>query len=182
VKPLAAALLIAAWAPACSAPISTMRSPMHLRVVELHNETQQDWIGTIEPAAGQHLGAATTFTGRLRPGETKTLYLYHGFRYEVNVLEEKGEVVTTSLYDVDRDMGLVFAGDSLRQASRLAAELGEPTFVDSLQALDPFGLRRSSRPIQPDTTNLRGRGESQRDQPRGRRGERSGSGSPESPF
>lgn len=157
---------------ACSAPISTMRSPMHLRVVELFNETGDDWIVTIEPTADQHLGAATTFTGRLRPGETKTLYLYHGFRYRVDVLESRGHPVASQIYQVDRDLGLVFGGDSLRRIVRLTAELGEPTmtFSDSLQLLDPFGLRRSSQPIQPDTTSLRGRTE--REEELGRRGGR----------
>ncbi len=157
---------------ACSAPISTMRSPMHLRAVELFNETRDDWIVTIEPTADQHLGAATTFTGRLRPGETKTLYLYHGFRYRVDVLESRGNPVASQVYEVDRDLGLVFGGDSLRRVVRLTAELGEPTmtFSDSLQMLDPFGLRRSSRPIQPDTTSPRGRAE--REEELGRRGAR----------
>ncbi|MGH7572628.1 MAG: hypothetical protein ACREMK_12410 [Gemmatimonadota bacterium] len=140
---------------ACSAPISTMRSPMHLRVLELYNETEEDWIVTIDPTADQHLGAATTFTGRLRPGETKTLYLYHGFRYQVDVLKRQSEPVISQVYWFDRDMGLVFGGDSLRRVVRLAVELGEPavTFSDSMQSL----LRRSSQPIQPDTTSLRER-------------------------
>lgn len=148
-----------------------MRSPMHLRVVDLFNETQSDWIVTIEPVADQHLGAATTFTGRLRPGETKTLFLYHGFRYRVDVLERQGEPVTSGVYHVDRDMGLVFSGDSLRQAVRLTAELGKPTttFADSLNDLDPFGLR--SRPIQPDTTTPRGRVESEERSRQGGRGQ-----------
>jgi len=156
---------------ACAAPISTQRSPMHLRIVELHNDTGVDWVLTIEPTADQHLGAATTFTGRLRPGETKTLYLYHGFRYRVDVLEEDGDQVTSGVYDVDRDMGLVFAGDSLHRTGRLTIELGEPTttFADSVQSLDPFGLRATDRPIQPDTTNLRGRPERD-EQPAGRGG------------
>jgi hypothetical protein len=132
---------------------------MHLRIVELHNDTGADWILAIEPTADQHLGAATTFTGRLRPGETKTLYLYHGFRYRVDVLEMDGDPVASGVYEVDRDMGLVFAGDSLHRTARLAIEIGEPTttFADSLHELDPFGLRGTDRPIQPDTTNVRGR-------------------------
>ncbi len=156
---------------ACAAPISTQRSPMHLRIVELQNDTGADWLLTIEPTADQHLGAATTFTGRLRPGETKILYLYHGFRYRVDVLEENGDAVTYGVYDVDRDMGLVFAGDSLHTTTRMVIELGEPTttFADSVQALDPFGLRATERPIQPDTTNLRGRPE-RNDSPTGRGG------------
>ena len=131
---------------------------MHLRTVELHNDTQADWVLTIEPTADQHLGAATTFTGRLRPGETKTLYLYHGFRYRVDVLEEDGDPVTSGTYEVDRDMGLVFAGDSLHRTTRLVIQIGEPTttFADSVQVLDPFGLRTTDRPIEPDTTSLRG--------------------------
>jgi hypothetical protein len=155
-------LVGAAWVGlgvACAAPISTQRSPMHLRVVELHNDTGSDWVLTIEPTADQHLGAATTFTGRLKPGETKTLYLYHGFRYQVDLLEKNGDPVTSGVYDVDRDMGLVFAGDSLHRTARLAVQFGEPTttFADSLQELDPFGLRTTDRPIEPDTTNQRGR-------------------------
>jgi hypothetical protein len=157
---------------ACAAPISTQRSPLHLRIVELHNDTGANWVLTIEPSADQHLGAATTFTGRLRPGETKTLYLYHGFRYRVDVLQEDGDQVTSGVYEVDRDMGLVFAGDSLHRTGRLAIELGEPTFADSVQVLDPFGLRATDRPIQPDTTNLRGRPE--RDQQPAGRGDRAG--------
>lgn len=132
---------------------------MHLRSVELHNDTGSEWVLTIEPTADQHLGAATTFTGRLRPGETKILYLYHGFRYRVDVLEQDGDQVTSGVYEVDRDMGLVFGGDSLHRTTRLAIELGEPTttFADSVQVLDPFGLRATDRPIEPDTTSLRGR-------------------------
>lgn len=132
---------------------------MHLRSVEFHNDTGGEWVLTIEPTADQHLGAATTFTGRLRPGETKILYLYHGFRYRVDVLEQDGDQVTSGVYEVDRDMGLVFGGDSLHRTTRLAIELGEPTttFADSVQALDPFGLRATDRPIEPDTTSLRGR-------------------------
>lgn len=156
---------------ACAAPISTQRSPMHLRVVELHNDTGADWVLTIEPTADQHLGAATTFTGRLKPGETKILYLYHGFRYRVDVLEKNGDPVTSGVYDVDRDMDLVFAGDSLHRTARLAVKLGEPTttFADSLQELDPFGLRTTDRPIEPDTTNQRGR-PARNDAPLGRGG------------
>lgn len=156
---------------ACAAPISTQRSPMHLRIVELHNETGTDWLLAIEPTADQHLGAATTFTGRLRPGETKVLYLYHGFRYRVDVLEEDGDPVTSGVYVVDRDMGLVFAGDSLRSTAELVVELGEPTttFADSLPALDPFGLRSTNRPIQPDTTSMGGRSV-RNDSPTGRGG------------
>ena len=156
---------------ACAAPISTQRSPMHLRVVELHNDTGADWVLTIEPTTDQHLGAATTFTGRLKPGETKTLYLYHGFRYQVDVLEKNGDPVTSGVYEVDRDMDLVFAGDSLHRTARLAVEFGEPTttFTDSLQELDPFGLRTTDRPIEPDTTNQRGRPERD-DTPLGRGG------------
>jgi hypothetical protein len=144
---------------------------MHLRSVELHNDTGADWLLTIEPTADQHLGAATTFTGRLRSGETKTLYLYHGFRYRVDVLEQDGDPVTSGVYQVDRDMGLVFAGDSLRRTTRLVVEVGEPTttFSDSVQALDPFGLRSSDRPIEPDTTNARGR-PARDDSPAGRGG------------
>jgi hypothetical protein len=38
---------MAAWVGlgvACATPISTQRSPMHLRTVELHNDTAADWL------------------------------------------------------------------------------------------------------------------------------------------
>ena len=147
----------AAWVglgAACAAPISTQRSPMHLRVVELHNETGADWVLTIEPTADQHLGAATTFTGVLRPGEVKSLYLYHGFEYDFRILEEPGfEELTEKAVLVKQDFALVFEGDSLAPEVTLSARLGEPetTFSDSLQAIDPFGVR-SGQELQPDTT------------------------------
>ena len=75
---------------ACTGPISTMRSPYHLRTVEVRNATDQPKVLKIEPTASQHLGAATTFTGILRPGEVKSLYLYHGFEYDFRVLEAPG--------------------------------------------------------------------------------------------
>ena len=138
---------------ACTAPVSTMRSPYHLRVVEVRNDSDQLRTLKIEPTAGQHLGAATTFTGTLRPGEVKVLYLYHGFDYDFRILDPSGfNEVTRTTVAVDRDMGLLFAGDSLTTGGRLVAEIGEPTvtFADSLQKIDPFGLRRT-RAIEPDT-------------------------------
>lgn len=137
----------------CAAPISTMRSPYHLRAVEVRNATNMPKVLKIEPAASQHLGAATTFTGVLRPGEVKSLYLYHGFEYVFRVLEAPGfEQLTARALEVDHDLGLVFDGDSLALEVVLAASLGqpEPTFADSLQAVDPFGIR-SVGPLQPDT-------------------------------
>jgi hypothetical protein len=130
-----------------------MRSPYHLRVVEVRNATDMPKVLKIEPAASQHLGAATTFTGVLRPGEVKSLYLYHGFEYDFRVLEAPGfEELTARALEVDHDFGLVFDGDSLAPEVILAASLGEPetTFADSLQAVDPFGLRSAGR-LQPDT-------------------------------
>ena len=139
---------------ACQGPISTMRSPYHLRSVEVRNATDQPKVLKIEPTASQHLGAATTFTGILRPGEVKSLYLYHGFEYDFRVLEEPGyDQLTHKILQVNNDFGLVFAGESLASEVVLAASLGEPqtTFADSLQTLDPFGLRSGER-IMPDTT------------------------------
>jgi hypothetical protein len=138
----------------CSGPISTMRSPYHLRTVEVRNATDRPHVLKIEPTAAQHLGAATTFTGLLRPGEVKALYLYHGFEYDFRVLDGPGyDQLTHKAIQVNRDLGLVFDGDSLAPEILLAAELGEPktTFADSIQILDPFGLRSSDQ-IQPDTT------------------------------
>lgn len=145
-----------AWA-GCAAPISTMRSPYHLRTVEVRNATDQSRILKIEPAATQHLGAATTFTGVLRPGETKSLYLYHGFEYDFRVLEATGyTLLTHRALQVDRDSGLVYTGDSLLPEATLLAGPGESRtgFADSLQTADPFGLRSADR-IQPDTARGR---------------------------
>ena len=139
---------------ACTGPISTMRSPYHLRSVEVRNATGEPKVLKIEPTASQHLGAATTFTGLLKPGEVKSLYLYHGFEYDFRVLEAPGyEQLTHKAVQVNRDFGLVFDGDSLAAEVSLAATLGEPetTFADSLQTADPFGLRSAAR-LQPDTT------------------------------
>ena len=138
----------------CSGPISTMRSPYHLRTVEVRNATEQPRILKIEPAASQHLGAATTFTGVLRPGETKSLYLYHGFEYDFRILQSPGSQQLTHLaLQVDHDSGLVYTGDSLLPEITLALLPARPEtrFADSLQATDPFGLPAGGR-IQPDTT------------------------------
>ncbi len=145
---------------ACNGPISTMRSPYHLRVMEVRNTTGLPEILTIEPMADQRLSAATTFRGMLRPGEVKTLYLYHGFTYRVRLLDTKApnRIVATSEYDLERDLALTFAGDSLVADAGLMVRLGEPTiqsFADSLQRLDPFGVHRPSRSLLPDTTRER---------------------------
>jgi hypothetical protein len=140
----------------CTGPISTMRSPYHLRSVEVRNATDRPHVLKIEPTASQHLGAATTFTGVLRPGEVKSLYLYHGFEYDFRVLEQPGyDELTHKAFQVSRDFGIVFNGDSLAPEIALTAELGEPetTFADSVQVLDPFGLR--GRELLPDTTRGR---------------------------
>ena len=135
-------VLVASCLPqhACSGPISTMRSPYHLRTVEVRNATEEARILKIEPAASQHLGAATTFTGVLRPGETKSLYLYHGFEYHFRILETAGDdQLTHRTVQVDRDSGLVYAGDSLRAETALAAG-PETTRGQSI----PIGARRAS--------------------------------------
>jgi hypothetical protein len=151
-------LFILAWSClpqlGCSGPISTMRSPYHLRTVEVRNATDQPRILKIEPTASQHLGAATTFTGVLRPGETKSLYLYHGFEYDFRILETPGyDQLTHRTVRVDRDSGLLYAGDSLLPEAMPSSDPGQPetSFSDSLQTADPFGLHAGRR-IQPDTT------------------------------
>lgn len=159
----------------CVGPISTMRSPYHLRTVEVRNATDEVKVLKIEPTASQHLGAATTFTGVLRPGEVKSLYLYHGFEYDFRVLEAAGfDQLTQKAVTVDRDLGLVFAGDSLVSEVVLAATLGEPTttFSDSLQGEDPFGIR--SQRLQPDTARGRSAPASAREAVERERRERQG--------
>lgn len=152
---------------ACAAPISTQRSPYHLRIVEVRNASDGYQVLTIEPTPDQHLGAATTFTGVLRPGQVKLLYLYHGFQYAFRVFDEPtGDQRALGIYEVDRDMGLSFSGDSLVSDVRLTAQLGDPSFADSLQAADPFGLRTGGF-IEPDTA--RGQlGEREREEERRR--------------
>lgn len=141
---------------ACAAPISTMRSPYHLRVVEVRNDSDSTRMLKIEPTAAQHLGAATTFTGVLLPGEVKILYLYHGLEYDFRILDEPGWIeVTRATMEVRRDTHLAYAGDSLRTEVMVKVEVGRPSFADTLQQQDPFGLRRR-RPMEPDTTQLRG--------------------------
>jgi hypothetical protein len=155
---------------ACAAPISTQRSPLHLRFIELRNDTDRELVLTIEPAADQHLEAPTTFTGRFEPGEKKTLFLYHGLRYQVEVLEPDGDPVTRQIFQVDHDIGLIFGGDSLGPATRLAVQLGGPTviFADSLQKSVPFGLESPTWSLRADTLGAAGR------QPSDARGRTSG--------
>ncbi|MGH7563224.1 MAG: hypothetical protein ACREK5_02220 [Gemmatimonadota bacterium] len=126
---------------ACAAPISTQRSPMHLRIIELSNDTDRELVFAIEPTADQHLTGPTTFTGRFRPGQRKTLYLYHGLSYQVDVLEPDGAPVARGIFQVDHDLGLAFGGDSLEAATRIAVRLGGPTVIlaDSLRRSVPFG-------------------------------------------
>lgn len=157
-RPAAGWVLALAVAAACNAPISTIRSPYHLRVVEVRNASEEPRTLTIEPSADQHLGAATTFTGHMEPGEVKVLYLYHGFEYHFRVLDRPtGEGLADAIVRVDRDMGLNFSGDSLTaDAIGIQIRLGEPTFADSLMALDPFGLRGREDALMPDTTRGQG--------------------------
>lgn len=118
----------------------------------MRNTTDSLWTLKIEPAAAQHLGASTTFTGELDPGEVQVLYLYHGFEYHFRILDSRGwKEVALSLFEVDRDMGIAFAGDSLRADPKLLVELGEPTVTEA----DPRGADRTGlreRSLAPDTT------------------------------
>ncbi len=124
---LAAALLCA-----CNAPISTIRSPAHPRVIELHNTTNEMRLIEIEPAAFEHLGASTTFTGRLRPGETKILYLYDGFTYRFRLVDASGEGDDVRQdFRVASDMQIAYAGDSLVAEENPTVEVGLPVLVGS---------------------------------------------------
>lgn len=154
-----AALAALVAAASCNAPISTIRSPYHLRTVEVRNTSDEARTLLIEPTGDQHLGAATTFTGRLSPGEVKVLYLYHGFEYHFRIVDPDNptELVETTV-KVDRDLGLALEGDSLIvDAIGIQVRLGAPSFADSLMQADPFGLRGAD-PIMPDTS--RGRAQS----------------------
>lgn len=118
---------------ACSAPISTIRSPAHPRVVELHNTTNETLVLEIEPAAFQNLGAPTTFTGRLRAGETKILYLYSGFTYRFRLVDASGESDEVRQdFRVASDLQLAYEGDSLVAEGNPTIEVGEVVLVGSL--------------------------------------------------
>lgn len=132
---------------------------MHLRVIEVRNGTDRELVLTIVPTADQHLRAPTTFTGRFQPGERKTLYLYHGLRYQVDVLEPDGAPVTHGIFLVDHDIGLAFTGDSLEPATRLAVRLGRPTVIpaDSLRRSSTLGVESPTWPLPADTIGQDGR-------------------------
>jgi GWxTD domain-containing protein len=124
-------VLAAAWASGCSAPISTIRSPAHPRIVEVRNTTEEERLIEIEPAALQHLGTATTFTGRLRPGETKILYLYDGFTYQFRLVASRERDDVRQDFRVASDMRFDYAGDSLVVDENPSIEVGPPTLVGS---------------------------------------------------
>lgn len=144
---------------ACAAPISTQRSPMHLRVIELSNGTERELVLTIVPTGDQRLQAPTTFTGRFQPGERKTLYLYHGLRYQIDVLEPDGTPVSRGIFHVDHDIGLAFGGDSLEPATAVAVRLGPPVVIsaDSLRRYAPVGVESPTWPLAADTIAPEGR-------------------------
>ncbi len=123
--------LAAVWASGCSAPISTIRSPAHPRIVEVRNTTDEERLLEIEPAALQHLGTPTTFTGRLRPGETKILYLYDGFTYQFRLAASQGRDDVRQDFRVASDMRFDYAGDSLVVEENPSIEVGAPVLVGS---------------------------------------------------
>jgi hypothetical protein len=138
---------------ACAAPISTQRSPGHLRVID------RELVLTIEPTADQHLEAPTTFTGRFQPGEWKTLYLYHGLQYQVDVLEPNGIAVTHGIFLVDHDIGIAFGGDSLAPTTRLSVRIEKPMLIpaDSFQRSASFGVENAAWSPAADSTGPGGR-------------------------
>jgi GWxTD domain-containing protein len=131
--PSALALVtFAALLGACNAPISTIRSPAHPRIIELRNTTDEMRMILIEPAAFQHLGGSTTFTGRLRPGETKILYLYDGYTYRFRLVDVSGaRHDVRQEFRVASDMQMAYAGDSLVAETNPAVQVGEPVLVSS---------------------------------------------------
>jgi GWxTD domain-containing protein len=117
---------------ACNAPISTIRSPAHPRVIELRNTTDEMRMILIEPATFEHLGGSTTFTGRLRPGETKILYLYDGFTYRFRLVDLSGSRDDVRQeFKVASDLHIAYAGDSLVADENPSIEVGEPVLVSS---------------------------------------------------
>ncbi|MGH7549914.1 MAG: hypothetical protein ACREK3_04075 [Gemmatimonadota bacterium] len=143
---------------ACAAPISTQRSPMHLRVIEIRNDTNREIVCAIEPTADSHLRGPTTFTGWFKPGQRKTLYLYHGLSYQVDVLEPDGAPLTRGIFQVDRDLRLAFGGESLEAAPWLAVRLGGPTVIvaDSLRRSVPFDAASRQLPATRGPASRRG--------------------------
>lgn len=139
----AAGMLLAAAAIAgCAAPISTLRSPAHPRVVEVRNATREPRLLLIEPAAAEALGASFTFTGVLRPGEVKTLYVYDGFEYRFRLVDATGHTrPIRQAFAVDGDLGLAFAGDSLVPEENPRVEVGTPVAVAAYDARERIRLK-----------------------------------------
>jgi GWxTD domain-containing protein len=119
-------------------------------VVELRNTTNQVRTLRIEPTAHQRLGAATTFTGRLGPGETKVLYLYDGFVYRFRLAGASGDGGEVSQdIRVASDVELAYGGDSLTAARTPRIEVGEPVLVgaESYEGLSEPQLDRAFREL-----------------------------------
>jgi hypothetical protein len=129
-------------------------------VVQIRNTTAATWSLRIKPAPGQPLRAPTTFAGILRPKEVKVVYLYSGFDYQFET-EPRYTAGKSSLQviEVDSDIGLVFAGDSLGRDEDPLVLVGKPVAVraDDRQSIrarygDPD--RRVVRTVEPEPEDL----------------------------
>jgi hypothetical protein len=134
---LAGSGILAAALAACAAPISTLPSPVHPRTIELRNDTDEYRLLFIEPTDPTLQGATFTFTGVLRPGEVKVLYLYHGYTYRFRIVDSDSPL---SQLDedvrVDEDLELAYGGDVLTRE----AMTGEPGEARVLASQGPGAL------------------------------------------
>lgn len=121
---------------ACSAPISTLPSPAHQRTIQIQNTTDEELRLFVLPVADPRLRAPTTFTGTLRPGERKVLYLYHGFYYRLVSQAMRGGDPFETRIAVERDLRLDVRGASFVASAEPEVEVGEARPVRFTDARD----------------------------------------------
>jgi hypothetical protein len=128
----------------CAAPISTLPSPVHPRTIELRNDTDEPRLLFIEPTDPTLQGATFTFTGVLRPGEVKVLYLYHGYTYRFRIVDSgaPGAALDEDV-QVDEDLALAYGGNALTREA-MAGEPGEPRVLASQRA-EALDARETAR-------------------------------------
>jgi hypothetical protein len=128
----------------CAAPISTLPSPVHPRTIELRNDTDEPRLLFIEPTDPSLQGATFTFTGVLRPGEVKVLYLYHGYTYRFRIVDSRSPGAELDQdVQVDEDLALAYEGDALTREA-MAGAPGEPRVL-ALQRAEALDAREVVR-------------------------------------